>query len=82
MGEVASDLNKRRGHVEEVEARIGNAIIHGKVPLAEMFGYVTVLRSMTSGRATSMLEFLRYEATPQEVMDDILFKIRGYVPVY
>jgi len=47
-----------------------------------MFGYVTVLRSMTSGRATSSLEFLRYEATPQEVMDDVLFKIRGYVPVY
>jgi elongation factor G len=82
MGEVTSDLSKRRGHVEEVEARIGNAIIHGKVPLAEMFGYVTVLRSMTSGRATSTLEFLRYEATPQEVMDDVLFKIRGYVPVY
>jgi elongation factor G len=65
-----------------VESRIGNQVIHGRVPLAEMFGYVTVLRSITSGRALSMLEFSHYEATPQDVMNDALFKIRGYVPVY
>ena len=82
MGEVTSDLNKRRGHVESVENRIGNQVIHGTVPLAEMFGYVTVLRSLTSGRAASMLEFSHYEATPQDVMNEALFKIRGYVPVY
>jgi elongation factor G len=82
MGDVTSDLNKRRGHVESVESRIGNQVIHGRVPLAEMFGYVTVLRSITSGRALSMLEFSHYEATPQDVMNDALFKIRGYVPVY
>ena len=82
MGEVTSDLNKRRGHVESVENRIGNQVIHGRVPLAEMFGYVTVLRSITSGRAVSMLEFSHYEPTPQDVMNDALFKIRGYVPVY
>lgn len=82
MGEVTSDLNKRRGHVESVESRIGNQVIHGHVPLAGMFGYVTVLRSITSGRAFSMLEFSHYEATPQDVMDETLFKIRGYVPVY
>ena len=82
MGEVTSDLHKRRGHVESVESRIGNAVIHGRVPLAEMFGYVTTLRSITSGRATCMLEFLQYAPAPQEVMDEVLFKIRGYVPVY
>jgi elongation factor G len=82
MGDVTSDLTKRRGHVESVESRIGNQVIHGRVPLAEMFGYVTVLRSITSGRALSMLEFSHYEATPQDVMNDALFKIRGYVPVY
>ena len=82
MGEVTSDLHKRRGQVEHVESRIGNAVIHGKVPLAEMFGYVTTLRSITSGRATSMLEFSHYAAAPKEVMDEVLFKIRGYVPVY
>ncbi len=82
MGEVTGDLNKRRGHVESVESRIGNQVIHGKVPLAEMFGYVTMLRSITSGRATSMLEFSHYQATPQDVMNEALYKIRGYVPVY
>ncbi|HNX86097.1 MAG TPA: elongation factor G [Bacteroidales bacterium] len=82
MGEVTSDLTKRRGHVEAVEPRIGNQVIRGCVPLAEMFGYVTTLRSLTSGRATEMLEFLRYEATPKEIQDEVLYKIRGYVPVY
>jgi elongation factor G len=47
-----------------------------------MFGYVTTLRSITSGRATCMLEFLQYSPAPKEVMDEVLFKIRGYVPVY
>jgi len=82
MGEVTSDITKRRGHVEEVESRIGNHVIRGTVPLAEMFGYVTVLRSLTSGRATEMLEFSHYAATPTEVQNDVLFKIRGYVPAY
>ncbi|NQV02711.1 MAG: elongation factor G [Bacteroidia bacterium] len=82
IGEVTSDLTKRRGHVEEVGLRIGNQVIHGNVPLAEMFGYVTTLRSLTSGRATSMLEFSQYQATPKEIMDEVLFKIRGYIPIY
>jgi elongation factor G len=82
MGEVTADLNKRRGQVEEVESRIGNQVIHGKVPLAEMFGYVTTLRSLTSGRATSMLEFSHYQPTPPSIMEEILFKLRGYVPLY
>ena len=82
MGEVTSDIHKRRGHVENVESRLGSAVIHGKVPLSEMFGYVTTLRSISSGRATCMLEFSQYSATPQDVMDEVLFKIRGYVPVY
>ena len=82
IGEVTSDLTKRRGHVEEVDLRIGNQVIHGKVPLAEMFGYVTTLRSLTSGRATSMLEFSQYQGTPKEIMDEVLFKIRGYIPIY
>jgi len=81
MGEVTSDLTKRRGQVEEVEARISNQVILGKVPLAGMFGYVTTLRSLTSGRATSMLEFSHYQVTPSDIMNDVLFKIRGYIPI-
>jgi elongation factor G len=82
IGDVASDINKRRGHVEEVQSRVNDQMMLGKVPLAEMFGYVTTLRSITSGRATIMLEFSHYAPTPQEIMDEVLYKIRGYVPVY
>jgi len=82
MGEVTGDITKRRGHVEEVESRIGNQVIRGRVPLSEMFGYVTTLRSLTSGRATEMLEFLKYDNTPKEIQDEVLYKIRGYVPAY
>lgn len=82
VGEVTSDLNKRRGHVHDIETRMTDQVIHGRVPLAEMFGYVTTLRSLTSGRATSMLEFSNFEIIPQEIMDEVLYKIRGYVPVY
>jgi elongation factor G len=82
IGEVTSDINKRRGHVEEIQSRASDQLILGKVPLAEMFGYVTTLRSITSGRATCMLEFSRYEPTPLEIMNEVLYKIRGYVPAY
>ncbi len=82
IGEVTSDINKRRGHVEEIQSRASDQLILGKVPLAEMFGYVTTLRSITSGRATCMLEFSHYAQTPQEIMNEVLYKIRGFVPVY
>jgi elongation factor G len=82
IGEVTSDMNKRRGHVEEIQSRANDQVILGKVPLAEMFGYVTTLRSITSGRATCMLEFSHYAPTPLEIMNDVLYKIRGYVPAY
>ena len=82
MGEVTGDITKRRGQVEEVESRIGNQVIRGRVPLAEMFGYVTTLRSLTSGRASEMLEFLKYDITPKDIQDEVLYKIRGYVPAY
>jgi elongation factor G len=82
IGEVTSDINKRRGHVEEIQSRASDQLILGKVPLAEMFGYVTTLRSITSGRATCMLEFSNYAQTPQEIMNEVLYKIRGFVPVY
>lgn len=79
VGDVTGDLNKRRGMLEDVSSRIGAQVIKGKVPLAEMFGYVTHLRSLTSGRATSNLEFSHYAETPPEVQNDVIYKIRGYV---
>ena len=64
MGDVISDFNRRRGQVEGMESRAGMRVIKAKVPLAEQFGYVTTLRTLTSGRATSTMEFSHYEEIP------------------
>lgn len=82
LGEVTSDLNKRRGQIESVSSKLNGQVIRGKVPLAEMFGYVTVLRTITSGRASSNLEFSHYDRIPEDLIEDILYKVRGYVPTF
>jgi len=79
LGDVLSDLNRRRGNTENVTSKLGLQIVKAKVPLAEMFGYVTDLRTITSGRATSTLEFSHYEETPRNVMEDVLYRLRGMV---
>ena len=79
VGEISSDLNKRRGHVEQVDTKMGSQVIKAKVPLAEMFGYVTALRTISSGRATSNLEFSHYAKTPKDVTDSVIYKIKGYL---
>ena len=66
VGDVVGDFNKRRGKVEGMESKAGSRVIKAKVPLAENFGYVTVLRTLTSGRATSTMEFARYDEVPAE----------------
>jgi elongation factor G len=78
VGDLTSDLNKRRAVLEHIDARIRYQIIKAHVPLSEMFGYVTTLRSITSGRGTSSLEFSHYQETPKEIADQVIFKIRGY----
>ncbi|MCD4774007.1 MAG: elongation factor G [Bacteroidales bacterium] len=82
LGEVSSDLNKRRGHLENVFANMNGQIVKGNVPLSEMFGYVTSLRTLTSGRANSNLEFSHYTEAPRNIIEDVLFKIKGYVTNY
>jgi len=77
-GDVSSDINKRRGHVETLETKSGSQVLHAQVPLAEMFGYVTQLRTITSGRATSSLEFLKYQLTSKAVADEIITRLKGY----
>ncbi len=79
VGDLSSDLNRRRGQLENVDSRIGTQVIKAKAPLAELFGYVTSLRTLTSGRAISNLEFSHYAVTPPDVQEDVLYKIRGYV---
>lgn len=77
MGDVVGDLNKRRGQVEGMDTRSGAQVIKAKVPLSEMFGYVTSLRTLTSGRATSTMEFSHYQETPKSVSDDVIAKVKG-----
>ncbi|OGG54567.1 translation elongation factor G [Candidatus Kaiserbacteria bacterium RIFCSPHIGHO2_02_FULL_49_11] len=72
MGDINGNLNSKRGQVESIEDRGGNKAITAKVPLAEMFGYTTALRSMTEGRGTSTLEFDHYDVVPQNVAKDII----------
>ncbi len=77
MGDVISDLNKRRGKVEGMDSKAGARVIKAKVPLAEQFGYVTVLRTLTSGRASSTMEFSHYEGMPDNLSKEILEKVTG-----
>jgi elongation factor G len=79
VGDITSDLNKRRGHIENVESKIRYQAVKAVVPLAEMFGYVTTLRTLTSGRGTSSLEFSHYAKAPKDVMEQVIYKIKGYL---
>ena len=72
MGDVMGDLNSRRGRILGMESRVGNSIITAEVPLAEMFGYATTLRSMTKGRASSSMEFECYREVPKHAQELIL----------
>lgn len=81
-GDVSSDINKRRGQVLSLETKSGAQVIKARVPLAEMFGYVTQLRTITSGRATSSLEFLEYEIASKAVTEEIITRLRGYYYSY
>ncbi|WP_027365854.1 elongation factor G [Desulfotruncus alcoholivorax] len=74
MGDVIGDINARRGRIEEMESRGVNQIIHGYVPLAEMFGYATDLRSRTQGRGTYTMQFSHYEEVPQNIAEGIISK--------
>ncbi len=77
MGDVIGDLNRRRGQLEGMDSRAGAQVVKAKVPLAEMFGYVTQLRTLSSGRATSTMEFSHYAEAPRNVMDEVLAKVNG-----
>jgi elongation factor G len=77
MGDVIGDLNRRRGQLEGRDSRAGSQVVKAKVPLAEMFGYVTQLRTLSSGRATSTMEFSHYTEAPRNVQEEILAKING-----
>ena len=77
MGDVIGDLNSRRGRVQSMEARSGAQVISCKVPLSEMFGYATDLRSITQGRANYTMQFDAYEQAPRDVSDEIVARAAG-----
>ncbi len=77
MGDIIGDFNKRRGQVEGMESKGGARVVKAKVPLAEMFGYVTALRTISSGRATSSMEFLMYQEVPKAIALEVLKEAKG-----
>ncbi len=77
MGDVVGDLNRRRGQIEGMDSKGKSQVIKAKVPLSEMFGYVTQLRTLTSGRATSTMEFDHYAEAPANVAADVISKTKG-----
>ncbi len=79
LGEVTGDLNKRRAILREVTAKVSGQVIKADVPLSEMFGYVTSLRSLTSGRATSSMEFSHYSPAPESVAEEVINKVKGII---
>ena len=79
MGDIVGDLNRRRGVVEGMGDRSGSKVIKAKVPLSEMFGYVTSLRTISSGRATSTMEFSHFAEAPSNVAEEVIAKSKGQV---
>ncbi|MFN2428897.1 MAG: elongation factor G [Cryomorphaceae bacterium] len=79
MGDVVGDLNRRRGVMEGMGDRSGAKVIKAKVPLSEMFGYVTQLRTITSGRATSTMEFSHFAEAPKNVAEEVIAKVKGKI---
>jgi elongation factor G len=77
MGDIVGDLNRRRGQVNAMDDRAGAKVVKGEVPLSEMFGYVTSLRTLSSGRATSTMEFSHYDQTPSNISETVISEVRG-----
>ena len=77
MGDIVGDLNRRRGQVNSMDDRAGAKVVKANVPLSEMFGYVTTLRTLSSGRATSTMEFSHYEVTPTNIAEEVIKKAQG-----
>jgi len=81
MGDIVGDLNRRRGQVNDMSDRAGSKVVKADVPLSEMFGYVTSLRTLSSGRATSTMEFSHYAETPSGISDQVIKNAKGIIEV-
>jgi elongation factor G len=82
LGGIVGDLNSRRGKIDSMEMRGGSRVVRVTVPMAEMFGYATVLRTLSQGRGVFSMEFSHYETAPPQVAEEIIARIEGRVPVH
>ena len=82
LGDIVGGINARRGKIEEMEMRKGSRVLKALVPLEEMFGYATILRTLTQGRGVFSMEFFRYGTIPSLVMEEIIARIEGKIPAH
>ena len=82
LGDIIGGINARRGKIEEMEMRRGSRVLKARVPLEEMFGYATILRTLTQGRGVFSMEFFRYDTIPSPVMEEIIARIEGRIPAH
>jgi len=82
LGDIVGDINARRGKIDEMEMRGGSRVMKAFVPLEEMFGYATTLRTLTQGRGVFSMEFFRYDTIPSPIMEEIIARIEGRVPAH
>jgi elongation factor G len=82
LGDIVGDINARRGKIEEMEMRGGSRVLKALVPLEEMFGYATTLRTLTQGRGVFSMEFFRYDTIPSPIMEEIIARVEGRVPAH
>ena len=81
LGDIVNDINSRRGKIDDMDVSGGSRVIKAHVPLAEMFGYATVLRTLSQGRGVFSLEFYRYDTVPEKIMAEIIARIEGRIPL-
>ena len=82
LGDIVGGINARRGKIEEMEMRKGSRVLKALVPLEEMFGYATILRTLTQGRGVFSMEFFRYGTIPPPIMEEIIARIEGRIPAH
>ncbi len=81
LGDIVGDANARRGKIDRMEMRGGSRVLHAFVPLAEMFGYATILRTITQGRGLFSMEFYQYKVIPSNIMEEIVARMEGRIPL-
>jgi elongation factor G len=82
LGDIVGDINARRGKIEKMEMRGGSRVMKALVPLDEMFGYATTLRTLTQGRGVFSMEFFRYDTIPSPIMEEIIARVEGRIPAH